>query len=103
MKEHADEQLERMRQNLDDLQSELTVKEKELKKVKFEQLMIDTKTTFAQLKVPELNHTVRHATTYKPGNKKSKFDFDLGNDETPPQKEQQEAPAPKVKEEEPPV
>lgn len=41
--------MERMRQQLDEAQSELIVKEKELKKIKFEQLMIDTQATFDKL------------------------------------------------------
>ena len=42
MKANYEEQVERYRQQLSDNQLELAVKEKELKKLKFSQLMIDT-------------------------------------------------------------
>lgn len=65
MKAHSEEQLERLRQQVEDANSELLVKDKELKKLKFNQLMIDTQQTFAQLNVTNnLNNTVRHATSY---------------------------------------
>ena len=43
MKTHLEEQIERMRQQLQDLQSDNLVKDKELKKIKLSQLMLDTK------------------------------------------------------------
>lgn len=42
MKQHLEEQIERLRQQLSDSQTELQVKDKELKKVKLSQLIIDT-------------------------------------------------------------
>lgn len=73
MKQHSEEQIERLRQQLEDAATELLVKEKELKKLKLESLMKDTQQTFANLNVnTNLNNTVRHHTTYnKGGNKPS--------------------------------
>lgn len=48
MKEHLEEQNERLRQQLEEQAVELMVKEKELKKIKFNQLLIDTQSTFMQ-------------------------------------------------------
>ncbi len=42
MKEHNDEQIERMRQQIDELQCDNTVKDKELKGIKLQMLMVDT-------------------------------------------------------------
>lgn len=79
MKIHSDEQLERLRQQLEDANSELLVKDKELKKLKFNQLMIDTQQTFAQLNVNNnLNNTVRHKTSYQK-NKANMFDAEKKN------------------------
>ena len=49
MKEHNDEQLERMRQQIDELQSDNIAKEKELKGLKLQMIMVDTQATFDQL------------------------------------------------------
>ena len=65
MKSHLEEQIERYRQQLDECQTELMVKEKELKKIKFNQLMIDTQANLVQNQssIRNLNHTVRHSKT----------------------------------------
>lgn len=74
LKSHNDEQLERLRQQLEEANSELHAKDKELKKLKFNQLMIDTQQTFAQINVNNnLNHTVRHNTSYTKGGKPNNF------------------------------
>lgn len=43
-----EEENERLRQQLEEQAVELLVKEKELKKIKFNQLLIDTQSTFMQ-------------------------------------------------------
>jgi hypothetical protein len=48
MKDHLEEENERLRQQLEEQAVELLVKEKELKKIKFNQLLIDTQSTFMQ-------------------------------------------------------
>ena len=48
MKEHLEEQVERLKQQLEDAQMELTVKEKELKKIQYTQLMMDTQSNVIQ-------------------------------------------------------
>lgn len=62
MKQHLEEQIERIKQQLEDNQSELMVKERELKKLRFNQLMIDTQAMGANTDYAKnLNHTVRHS------------------------------------------
>jgi len=64
MKQHLEEQNERLRQQLEEQAVELMVKEKELKKIKFNQLLIDTQATFMQESVMKgMNPAVRHSTT----------------------------------------
>ena len=43
---NLEEQIERLRQNLEDAQTEIQVKEKEIKKLKMNQLMIETQANF---------------------------------------------------------
>ena len=63
MKQHLEEQNERLRQQLEEQAVELMVKEKELKKIKFNQLLIDTQATFMQEATMGLNTGVRHSGT----------------------------------------
>lgn len=74
MKQHLEEKIERLRQQLEDNQAELMVKDRELKKLKYNQLMIDTQqlaqNTTQYMK--NLNHTVRHS------NGGHKFDMAVG-------------------------
>ena len=46
MKEHYEEENERLRQQLEEQNVELILKEKELKKIKFNQLLIDTQSNY---------------------------------------------------------
>lgn len=64
MKRHNEEQTERLRSQLEEANNELLAKDKELKKLKLQELMKDTQQSFANLNTNNLNHTVRHATTY---------------------------------------
>jgi tRNA C32,U32 (ribose-2'-O)-methylase TrmJ len=45
MKQHLQEQIERLRQQLEDNLTELQVKDKELKKLRLSQLILDTQMT----------------------------------------------------------
>lgn len=63
MKQHLEEQNERLRQQLEEQAVELMVKEKELKKIKFNQLLIDTQATFMQEAAMGMNSGMRHSNT----------------------------------------
>mmetsp|Transcript_16552 Transcript_16552/g.28147 ORF Transcript_16552/g.28147 Transcript_16552/m.28147 type:complete len:310 (+) Transcript_16552:878-1807(+) len=65
MKQDMEEQVERLRQQLVECQTELEVKEKELKKIRLSQLIIDTQfiSNGQEAAIRNLNHTVRHSNT----------------------------------------
>lgn len=63
MKQHLEEQNERLRQQLEEQAVELMVKEKELKKIKFNQLLIDTQATFMQEAAMGMNSGLRQSNT----------------------------------------
>ena len=46
MKDHFEEENERLRQQLEEQNVELMLKDKELKKIKFNQLLIDTQSNY---------------------------------------------------------
>ena len=80
------------------------VKEKEIKKIKFNQLIIDTQATFQNITAQankNLNHTVRHNTEFRKGgpskNKQGFFDIDNKSDGAQNQDQQQSvSPAPQA-------
>lgn len=103
MRQHLEEQIERLRQQLSDNQAELMVKEKEIKKIKFNQLIIDTQATFQNISAQankNLNHTVRHNTEFRKGPNKNKqgfFDIDNKSDGAQNQDQKQAvSPAPQA-------
>ena len=64
MKMDLEEQVERLRQQLEDNQTELMVKEKDLRKLKLNQLIIDTQASFSQTNVnARHNLSARHSNT----------------------------------------
>lgn len=85
-----------------EVETELGVKDKEISKLRLAQLMIDTKNTFQELQTQNLNHTVRHATMYKKGQRKA-FDFEVEPEprqeetkEQPPQQPEATTPEPEL-------